>query len=274
MRIKIITLSLFFVTIFFSCKKEDILNDGGTNSTYVAILSKVLLDNQSTYEYSYNDSSMVTEEKSKYDFTAYHYNSKGQLKSSESYANDDILSSDQQVFQTAMNRPEWVTPQNGKKAGIITYEYNDKGQMVKTTYTRPSAGSSEYSAFSYDGNGKLAKQTMYWENIATGYINYSYDGNGNLIKEMLYNLPSSGTPELITTTKYDFDTEQNPFRAARKMMTPGIYTNRNNIVKETYTIHLAASQGSDKVQVTTTTYGYNAMGYPISKNGNITYVYK
>lgn len=274
MKMKIITFCLLLVTVIYSCKKEDIANDGGTNSTYIAILSKVLLDNQSISEYSYNDSSLVTEEKSKYDFTTYHYNSKGLLKSSDSYTNDDILSSNLQIFQTAMNKPEWVTPQNGKKAATVTYEYNDKGQMVKTIYTRPSAASSEYSEFSYDSNGRLTKQKMYWENIATGYIDYSYDAKGNLIKEMLYNMPVSGTAELITTTKYEFDAEQNPFRYARKMITPGIYTNRNNIVKETYTIHLAASQGSDKVQVTETSYGYNAMGYPISKNGNITYLYK
>jgi hypothetical protein len=56
-------------------------------------------------------------------------------------------------------------------------------------------------------------------------------------------------------------------------MIPGINTNQNNIIKETYTIHLTANEGSDNVKVTENKYEYNKAGYPISKNGNITYIY-
>ena len=115
---------------------------------------------------------------------------------------------------------------------------------------------------------------MYWENSATGYIDYSYDANGNLAKEMLYNLPLTGAAELITTTQYAYDNQQNPYKATSRLLTPGVNTNLNNIVKETYTIHLAAGQGADNVQVTETAYEYNGMGYPVSKNGNVTFIYQ
>jgi hypothetical protein len=115
---------------------------------------------------------------------------------------------------------------------------------------------------------------MYWENTATGYIEYSYDGKGNLIKEMLYNLPATGVAELITTTQYAFDNQPNPYRSSSRLMTPGISTNQNNIIKETYTIHLTAVQGPDNVQITETSYEYNGIGYPVTKNGNVSYVYE
>jgi len=115
---------------------------------------------------------------------------------------------------------------------------------------------------------------MYWENAATGYIDYLYDAKGNLISETLFNLPSAGKAELITSTQYVFDNESNPYKATSRLMLPGITTNQNNITKETYTIHLTDNQGPDNIQITETSYEYNASGYPITRNGNIKYIYK
>lgn len=273
MKVKIITICLLFVTIFFSCKKEEIGTSGKTGSNGIPLLSKIMVDNQSTYEYLYNDSKLVSEEKSKFYFTMYHYNEKGQLATSEYYGNDNVLSSDPQVSQTAINSTVWVTSVSGVNGGSMTYEYNDQGQLVKATYSSPQSTNNEYSEFSYDANNRIGRQTMYWNDIATGYIDYTYDGKGNLTQEMLYNLPSAGVTELITTTQYDFDSEQNPYKSSSRCMIPGINTNLNNIIKETYTIHLSADLGSDNVQVIETTYEYNALGYPVSKNGNVSFVY-
>ena len=274
MKLKIITFCLLFVTIFVSCKKEDLSKGLNTGNSNVPILSKVLVDNQSSYEYVYNDSNMISEVKSKFDFTINHYNNKGQLVTAEYYGNDNILSSNAEVSATALSSTTLVTSENGTKSGVITYEYNDNGQLTKTTYSLPSTTSSEYSGFTYDSNNRISRQTMYWANIETGYIDYSYDVKGNLIKEMLYNTPSTGVEELITTTSYNFDNENNPYKSSSKLLVPGINTNPNNIIKETYTIHFTPDQGSDDVQVIETSYQYNGLGYPVSKNGNVSYVYE
>ena len=276
MKIKITTIFLLFVAIFLSCKKEEIINNGtpGTSGNAIApLLSKVITDSQTSYEYVYNDSNLVTQEKSKYDLAMHHYNSKGLLVSTVHYGNDDILSSDLQVAQTALSTQVLVTPENGKKGGTITYEYNTNSQLIKSTYTGPASASTEYSQFTYGNNNRINKQTMYWDNAATGYIDYSYDAKGNLTKEALYNLPASGTAELLTTTEYVFDSESNPYKATSKLMIPGIYTNQNNITKVTYTIHLTASDGPDNVQTTETAYEYNAQGYPTTINGTTSFVY-
>jgi hypothetical protein len=274
MRIKLIVFCLFFVTIFLACRKDKINDVGSPVNTYVPILSKVLIDNQSASEYVYTASNLISQEKNKFDFTTYSYNDKGLLVTTEYYGNDDLLSSDLKIFENAMNNKAWITPENGKKASIITYEYNNNSQLVKTIYSIPSAASTEYSSFIYDNNNRISRQTMYWENTATGYIDYSYDGKGNLIKEMLYNLQSTVSPELITTTTYSFDNQLNPYNSTSRIMIPGVNTNINNIIKETYTLHLPSGQGPDKVQVTEAIFVYNGMGYPVSKNNNITYVYK
>jgi hypothetical protein len=260
--------------IFFSCKKEDLSDTGKPAITGTPLLSKILTDNQSTNEYIYNDLNLIADEKGKYDFTRNHYDGKGQLLSTEYYGNEDILSSDAQVYQSALNSKVWVTPENGVKGGRMIYDYNDKGQLIKTTYSRPLSTSIEYSVFSYDASNRINKQTMYWDGTTTGYIDYSYDAKGNLIKEMLYNLPSAGAAEQITTIQYNFDTQQNPYKSSVKSLIPGVYTNPNNIIKETYTIHLVADLGSDKVQITESSYTYNGFGYPVTKNGNVSYIYK
>ena len=277
MKFKIIIFCLLLTGMFFSCKKDELLNVSNSSTSgnsYVAILGKILIDNQSSYEYVYNDSSLITQEKSKFHFITHHYNSKGQLATTEFYGNDDILSSDLQVSQTAIDSYALVTPESGKKGGIIRYEYNANAKLIKSTYTRPLSTISEYSVFSYDKNNRISRQTMYWDNIVTGYIEYSYDAKGNLNAAMLYNMPLSGVAELITNTQYTFDNESNPYKSTNRLMIPGINTNQNNIIKEANAIHLSTVQGSDKVQITETTYEYNAMGYPVKKNGDVSYVYK
>jgi len=276
MKLKIITFCLLFAAIFSACKKEEIgtsANYDTSGNTVATVLIKVLNDNQSTYEYTYSGSNLVSEEKSKYDYTVHTYTDNGQLISTQYYGNDDILSSDLTTYQAALSNTVWVTPANGKLSGTVSYQYYDNGQLIKATYTGSASTTSEYSEFIYDANSRISRQKLYWDDVATGYIDYSYDGNGNMTKEVLYNLPSTGVAELITITEYNFDTEQNPYKLVSKLMIPGINTNQNNIIKETYTIHLTANEGSDNVKVTENKYEYNKAGYPISKNGNITYIY-
>jgi len=275
MKLKLLSFCLLFITVFFSCKKEDLstgLDSGNKPNGSIQVLSKVMIDNQSAFEYIYNDSSQLTSEKSKFNFSLNHYSALGQLKSTDYYGNDDVLSCDAQVAQAALSSNVWVCSTTGAKGGTLSYSYNDKGQLIKTLYSRPVTTNSEYSEFTYNANGKISRQTMYWADAATGYIDYSYDSKGNLVKEMLYNLPSSGVAELITTTQYEFDSKLNPYLSG-KILIPGVNTNPNNIVKETYTIRISPDQGSDKVLVTPTAYTYNNSGYPVSKNGNTTFIY-
>jgi hypothetical protein len=184
-----------------------------------------------------------------------------------------MFSSNSRVVEASMNRKEWVNPGNTEKSLRITFEYDDNDQVIKSIYSRSSASHSEFSEFIYE-NERIRRQSMYWENILSGYIDYSYDENGNLVKEVKYNVSAEGIAELMTTTDFEYDNMKNPYKSFRRLMTPGVYTNENNIVKQTYTIHFEVDPSTEKVQVTETSYDYNDKGYPVRVNGTVEYVYK
>jgi hypothetical protein len=271
MKIKNITYYLLLFVVFLSCKKEDtpliVMN---TNSN---LLSQVIIDKQTSFEYLYNSANWISEERSKFDLAIHHYNEKNQLLSTDYYANYNVLSTDLKISAAAMNQPGWVSPDYANKGGTINYEYNNNGQLVKATYSTLS-GSNQYSEFKYDSNNRIILQTLFCDNKETGHIDYKYDVLGNLTDEILYNLASPGVSELSTTIQYVFDNKQNPYKSASKLLTPGISTNQNNIIKETYTINSKDVQGTNNVQVTQNSYEYNSKGYPTSKNGNVQYIYK
>jgi hypothetical protein len=263
-------LILFGALILCSCEKEKGLV---IENTDIPLLSKVLIDGVSHYEYAYNDANLLIEEKSKFHYTKHNYNDNNLLSSSEFYMDPAMFSSNSSVVEAAMNRKEWVNPDNTAKSLTQKFEYDGTGRLARKIYTRPSVTSSEYSEFTFD-NGRISRQTMYWENEITFYIDYSYDEKGNLIKESKYHVPSTGIPELWTTTEYEYDDKHNPYQVFKRLMSPGKFTNPNNITKETYTIHFEVDQWIQKVQISNNTYEYNDKGYPTKVNGEAKYVYK
>jgi hypothetical protein len=271
MKLKIISLSLLIIAILFSCRKDNLVI---TEKTDVPLLSKVQIADQPFYEYLYNGAYLVSEEKSKYNFTVHQYNDMNQLTGTDYYSDNALLSNDLQVIENALNRKGLINSGNSEKGGTVKYEYNNNGQLINTIFSLPSISNSEYSEFSYDANGRISRQTIFWDNKVLGYIDYLYDGSDNLIKETLYSVTSAGVPELSTTTQYEFDNHHNPFKSFYRLMTPGINTNRNNIIKETLTIHFKAGEGTDKVQITSNSYTYDTKGYPIRKNGTVEYLYE
>jgi hypothetical protein len=267
----IVSLCLLIAVVLFSCQKEEPIT-APVNSE-VMILNSLLMDGEPYYQYSYKDSTTVADESSKLDYVVHHYNSKNLVVSSDYYWNTTLLTTEINTIETTLSQSAMVTAANGTKAATITYEYDGNDQLSKATWSRPATGNSEYSAFSYDGNGRINKQSLYWKSVETGYIDYFYDSRGNLSKENLYDISADGASELSTTTQYAYDNQQNPYYLFRTLLIPGINTNRNNIIKETYTVHKTSDQDAGKVQVTTNSYEYNSNGYPVSKNGNIKYIY-
>ena len=243
MKLKTISLCILLVGIIISCKKDELIV---AENSEVMFLSEVIMDDQTYYQYSYNDSNLISEESSKLDFLMHHYNGKNQLVSSDYFWNNSIMSSDIKTIETTLSQSDLVTSANSSKGGSITYEYNSSGQLAKAIFNRLQSANSEYSVFSYDENNRINKQILYWNSEETGYIDYSYDGKGNLIKEILYDKSANGVAEPSTTTKYVFDNKRNPYKSFNSLMIPGINTNRNNVIKEIYIVHIKAWFGNRK----------------------------
>ncbi len=271
MKLNYISAGLLILAMITSCTKEDPIADISTKPEST-MLSQILDNGTPVNEYSYNATDLIGEEKSKYDLSVNHYNNMDQLSSTDYYVNFNILSADLQVADSALNQTTWVTPDNSNKSGTLVYNYNSAGQLAKSTY-KPVAGIPQSSEFTYNGDNRISREILRWGDTETGYISYVYDNKGNLTEEYLYNVVS-GVAELSVSKVYEYDSGINPFKTVSRTALPGLYSNPNNIVKETYTMYARAGEGNDNVQITENYYQYNTLGYPVSKNGNIKYVYK
>jgi len=256
--------------IFFSCEKERQLI---IENADIPLISKVLIGGETYMEYTYNAANLVTEEKSKFHYARHTYNDSNQLIASDFYWDISMASSDSRVIEAAMNRKEWVSPENTPKSISHKFKYDSDGQLLRKSFIRPSVNISSFIECQYE-NDRIVRTTGYYNNSLSGYTDYLYDNNGNIIKETKYNVSLSGKTELSTTTEYEYDNLHNPYQSFRRMITPGIYTNPNNILKETCTIHFEVDQSIQKVQITINTYEYDGKGYPVKVNGVTEYVYK
>jgi hypothetical protein len=272
MKIRILILYLLLSLIFFSCKKEELGRGPSNVKVAIPLLSEVLLNNQPLFKYTYDDSTYISEEQSKYYIALYNY-VQNQISTVEYYGNENVLSKDSLTRTNAINNPTWVTMGSGINGGNLSYIYNTKNQLIETKFTSPlSQDTLEYSEFQYDNKNRISRQLMYWNGSIFGYVDYLYDGNGNLTTESLYYLTSVALPVLFSQTQYSFDSKHNPYKCLSNLIIPGIYTNANNIIQETRTIFISST--SDTVLTTRNTYAYNIYGYPSTKNGNILFTYE
>ena len=270
MQPKIILICVIFLSLLSSCQKKESLQISNAGS---GLLSSVKYGSDLGYEYTWNDNNLIDEEKSKFFYTKHNYNRNNQLVSSDFYVDPSIYSSSSSVLDAAMKRTEWVNPDNTAKECSNNYEYNRNGQLIKRTILRLGTNYESYATFEYNSSGQISKETWYYENKEQGYRDYAYDLAGNLISEKRYDLNSTtGEYEPSTTTTYEFDKKHNPYRSFNRLL-PGLYTNQNNIVKETYEILFEVDASIQKIQITENTYEYNDRGYPIKKNGDIEFVY-
>jgi hypothetical protein len=262
---------VFIVSCFFlSCEKEKQLI---IENTDIPLISKVLIGSETYIEYSYNEANLVSEEKSKFHYSKHIYNDNNQLITSDFYWDMRIASSNSSVLEAAMNREEWVNPDNTSKSISHSLEYNNRGQLVRKSYIRPSVNTSDFVEFQYQ-NDKIIRATRYSNNSISGYTDYEYDENGNITRQTWHNLSSEGITEFSTTTEFEYDNMHNPYQSFKRLTDPGVFTNRNNITKETYILNFDVDPSVEKVQISENSYEYNDKGYPIKVNGETEYVYK
>lgn len=270
MQPKVTLIFLILLALFSSCKKKESLE---INNSPGGLLNMVKYGSELWYVYTWNNNNLIDEEKSRFFYTKHNYNRNNQLVSSDFYVDPAIYSSSSYVLDAAMKRTEWVNPDNTAKENSNTFEYNRNGQLIKRTILRLNTNYQSYATFEYNSSGQICKETWYYENKEQGYRDYVYDSAGNLISEKRYDLDSvTGKYKPSTTTIYEFDNSHNPYRSFNRQL-PGLYTNQNNIVKETYEIHFEVDASIKKIQITETTYEYNSSGYPVKKDGIIEFVY-
>ncbi|MEI6049371.1 MAG: hypothetical protein WCS03_10775 [Bacteroidota bacterium] len=267
---KKILLVFIISCVFLSCEKDKQLI---IENTDIPLISKVLIGGEIYMEYSYNSANLPSEEKSKFHYSKHNYNDRNQLITSDFYWDISMASSDSRVIEAAMKRTEWVNPDNTPKSISHSLEYNSNCQLIRKSYIRPSVNITNFVEFLYE-NDRVVRATGYYNNSISGYTDYKYDENGNITRQSKYFVSSTGIAELSTTTEYEYDNMNNPYQSFKRLMTLGIYTNKNNVTNKTYTLQFEVDPSIEKVQITENIYEYNDKGYPIKVNGLTEYVYK
>jgi hypothetical protein len=259
----IVFLCSLFIAV--SCKKEitPIIENEG-----VPLITKEIFSDELYNEFTYTEQNLLKERKSKWFYTLYHYNAYNQVTRADLYEDPGIFSSNWVTSQAAMNRTERVNPENTQKSGQASYKYKNQN-LESITVLRIPFGVQNTSSFEYDDQGRIVNEVYYSEGEASGKKVYSYDESGNVSKEEQYDVGV-----LSRTRLYEYDNKHNPFAVFRHLLTPGIYTNENNIIKETQILNNNTDPNVESVQVTESVYEYNDQGYPVTKNGFIRYEYK
>ena len=267
---KKVWIGILISILFSSCEKDDkLIVERNSNG----LLSRVLISGQPYQEYTYTNSGLICEEKSWGTYTKYTYNPENQLERQDYYIDPALYSSSSQVIAEAQKRKEWANPKNVPKSVTNTYMYPKTGQFIERLIDRAN-GTKDYAKYELNEKGMVFKDIFYDEDKPSGYIDYLYDELGNLIREKHYFISADGKTKLSNETEYEFDNQKNPYFPFNKLIWPGRNTNRNNITKATYTLYGETPSVVEWLDITTHTYEYNDLGYPVKVDSETVYEYE
>ena len=94
-----------------------------------------------------------------------------------------------------------------------------------------------------------------------------------MLKVEKYIFTDDGQPVLLSSKQYYFDKKNNAYLSFNALLIPGEHTNKNNAVKEVYTIYSLTDGSVDDVQTIEYTYTYNAKDFPEQRSDGIEYTY-
>jgi len=256
--------------LFTSCKKSD---EPIVERNANGLLSRVLISGKPYQEFTYTNSGLIYEEKSWGTYTKYTYNSENQLVKQDYYIDPALYSSSTLVIEEAQKRKEWANPQNIPKSVTNTYSYPKTGLFIERLVDRAN-GSKDNVKYELNEKGLVSKNIFYNDGKPAGYIDYLYDELGNLTWEKHYFISSDGTTMLSNETEYEFDNRKNPYFPFSKLVWAGRNTNRNNITKATYILYGDTPSVIEWLDISTHTYEYNDLGFPVKVDSETVYEYE
>ncbi|ODS80356.1 MAG: hypothetical protein ABS46_14455 [Cytophagaceae bacterium SCN 52-12] len=231
-------------------------------------LSEVYHEKEKVQEYEYDTQNRLIVEKSRFSYYSYTYKAGKRRITQKVYLDEGIFSSSSNVATRALNRKEWVNPQNTSLYSETDYDFDAGNRLIR------SEGGTGYSEYEYDINGRIAVRKLFHEGELSGTHEYTYDGSGNLMRKNHYTISGSSGKVLSNTTKYQYDEMKNPYYRLIPEGIPGRGTNPNNVIRELYTVYNHPTAGVDSViDDKTYSYQYNSLGYPTERNDGVRFVY-
>jgi hypothetical protein len=220
------------------------------------LLSQVISGDLAVHGFTYNSSYLIYESMEPYTYSKYTYDSKNILRKVELAFSFNPLSC-VAIPGTSLGDD----PRNASISQYLEFEYNDALKLIKKSNYYVNGGNPKLISFNtYDYvNDKIVKISSFnAQGQMIQYDNYTYDENGNVTRDDLY---TNGTvTKLLRTTICEFDNKNNPYQVFSSEGEPGKYTNRNNIIKETY---ISYSGTVENRSTTLHTYEYNSLDFPV-----------
>lgn len=251
------TLLIFVVFLCFTtCKKEDTNENLCYSNT---LISQINSGDLAIHGLTYNSNCLIYESTEPFKYKRFSYDANMILKKVEVAYSFSAFSCVMIPGQSLESDP--------RKAEISQYsefEYDDALRLTKKSNYFIDNGNSKlisYQIYDYQNNKIIKLSTFNPQGLLIAYQDYAYDDNGNITREDRYS-NNSGI-KLVTTIMCDYDSKNNPYQVFLCEGDPGIYTNKNNIIKET-TISYNGTAESSYTRLNA--YEYNGLDYPVKIN--------
>lgn len=248
----IIVVSLCFTT----CKKEDKNENLCYSST---LISQVNSGDLAVHGLTYNSNCLIYESTEPFMYKRFSYDARNILNKVEVAYSFSPFSCVMIPGQSLESDP--------RKASISQFsefEYDDVLRLTKKSDYFINNGNlqlTSYQTYDYENNHIIKSSTFNPQGLLTQYHDYGYDNSGNIIRDDQYS--NNTVLKLLNTMIYEFDDKNNPYQVFACEGNPGIYTNKNNIIKETsISYNGTAESRSTRISV----YEYNNLDYPVKIN--------
>ncbi len=262
---KYYTLLLIIFLGYGSCETENVDNSCHS-STLISHVANSEVDIQ---ELTYNSNCLIHESIERFSYKRYAYDTQNRLVKLEQAFLFDPLS----CYMNPGSANETFT--DPRKAEIMQYsefEYDDTGRLTKKLNYFINNGNDllvSYQTYDYDSNQIVRLNICDPQGQINQYHDYQYDGSGNIIRDDYYLAESGSGAKLQSHSIFEMDDKNNPYIIFAGEGNPGLFTNRNNILKETTVFYNAGGESRNSVQ---NTFEYNTLGYPVKVN-ELTYSY-
>lgn len=251
------TFLIFVVFLCFTtCKKEDKNENLCYSST---LISQVNSGDLAIHGLSYNSNCLIFESTEPFKYKRFSYDAKNILQKVE-------VAYSFSAFSCAMI-PGQSLESDPRKASISAYsefEYDDALRLTKKSNYFINNGNSQltsYQTYDYE-NDKIIKLSIFnTQGKLLQYNTYAYDNNGNITRDDQYS--NNSIIKLANTRICEYDNKNNPYQIFACEGEPGVYTNKNNIIKET-TVSFNGTAESHNARLNA--YEYNGLDYPVKIN--------
>jgi hypothetical protein len=245
--------------IVLSCSKEQ-AQDPCQDKT---LIRQLVMSGTPSQAFTYNDNCQVYEYIEPYSYKKFSYNSLYQLIKVEQAQSINPLS----CVIGGADGGSFGDPRKAKITQYDVFEYSNSGNLYKRSnfyINNDIAQLISYQIFHYTNNLVDTIKIYNPNDIQNQFYAYTYDEKGNVIKES-YFIIRDNQNERIYANEYEFDDKSNPYQVLSGDGTPGINTNKNNIIKQTSIYYNSDSEYRNSVSYT---YDYNTLGNPVKINSN------